>query len=183
MRWRRATSGDRGRQHEYPHGAHPAARCRDPRTLALRSTRKAARSRRWIVTRAIVALTTWPGQVAIEEARRCSRIGLRSSDHASVNDGYLAQAAGKASAAARAASGDWRLEVMARSNVADLLWQIGQPDDAPPKPPGLPTSCASGRRPMPTPANLPANLRHPEETGRIDDAKRGRPRGARIHAP
>ena len=54
-------------------------------------------------------------------------------------EGYIAQGVGRSSeavalyrkcAAASAASGDWRLEVMARSNTADLLWQLGRLEEA-----------------------------------------------------
>jgi tetratricopeptide (TPR) repeat protein len=54
-------------------------------------------------------------------------------------DGYGAAAAGRSSEAVAlyrkctamsAASGDWRLEVIARSNLADLLWQFGQLEEA-----------------------------------------------------
>ena len=78
---------------------------------------------------------------AIEEAR-----GLLQPDwpaefgilHLRI-EGYVAARAGKSSeavvlfrkcVAASAASGDWRLEVMARSNIADLLWHIGRLDEA-----------------------------------------------------
>ena len=58
--------------------------------------------------------------------------------HLRVN-GYIAQGMGRSSeavtlhqkcVAVSAAAGDWRLEVIARSNSADLLWQLGRLEEA-----------------------------------------------------
>jgi predicted ATPase/DNA-binding winged helix-turn-helix (wHTH) protein len=95
-------------------------------------------------------------------------------------DGYVAQSAGRSSeavklyrecAAVSAASGDWRLEVMARSNVADLLWQLGRIEEAAAEA----TRVAEEVRKRPPAdadsANLFANLLGIlTEMGRIDDA-------------
>jgi tetratricopeptide (TPR) repeat protein len=95
-------------------------------------------------------------------------------------EGYVAQGAGRSSealmlyekcAAVSAASGDWRLEVMARSNVADLLWQLGRLEEAAAEA----TRVAEEVRKRPPAdadsANLFANLLGIlTEMGRIDDA-------------
>jgi len=88
------------------------------------------------------ALNDFAGaRAAIEEAR-----GLLQPDWPAEfrilhvrYDGWVTARSGKSSdavalfrkcVAASAASGDWRLEVLARSNLADLLWQLGQLDEA-----------------------------------------------------
>jgi tetratricopeptide (TPR) repeat protein len=119
---------------------------------------------------------------AIEEAR-----GLLQPDwpaefgilHLRI-EGYVAARAGKSSesvvlfrkcVAASAASGDWRLEVMARANVADLLWHIGRLDEAAAESIGLADELR--RRPAVDAdsathfANLLGIL---SEMGRLDDA-------------
>ena len=129
------------------------------------------------------ALNDFAGaRAAIEEAR-----GLLQPDWPAEfrilhvrYDGWVTGRSGKSSeavalfrkcVAASAASGDWRLEVMARSNLADLLWQLGQLDEAAAEAIGL----ADELRQRPAVdadsathfANLLGIL---SETGRLDDA-------------
>ena len=121
-------------------------------------------------------------QAAIEEARALLQpdwpaefriLHLR-------NEGHIAQGLGKSSeavalhrkcAAASATSGDWRLEVMARLNVADLLWQLGRLDEAAAEAARLADEVRTRPAADADSANLFANLIGIlSEIGRLDDA-------------
>jgi predicted ATPase/class 3 adenylate cyclase len=80
-------------------------------------------------------------RVALDEARSLIRPDWPSEFHLLLlrRDGFLAREAGRLSEAlalfrdavrASVSTGDWRLEVIARSNLVDLLWEMGPLEEA-----------------------------------------------------
>jgi tetratricopeptide (TPR) repeat protein len=128
-------------------GYVPRARQVDAATRALGLYEKLGKPRRVFAAMIALARHRWSlkdiagAQTAVEEARARLQPDWPAEFrimHLRM-DGYIALESGRSDeavalyrkcAAASTASGDWRLEVIARSNTVDLLWQLGRLDEA-----------------------------------------------------